>query len=640
MEWLVKPGGKMNMNKITWIILLSTALLGRGIAANITITAGAEPSSVAPGEEFSYTIRVQSDSLGHLPEPTLPPLDNFTILSGPNKSQSFQFINGRMSGELIYSYSLRAASAGRFTIQPATIKVDGQEVKSEAVTVTVAQTPSTNIPAPMKNENIPRPSTSNEQLRQALEGKLFLRAEVDNKTPYVGQPVVVAYTLYAKKGLPLVTWGVSQPLPQFKAFLKEDLYNTERLTFHDVKLGSEAYQAALVKKIILVPTKTGKTMVDNLNLVVGLNVQSSERRRSRRSFEDPFFDDFFFDPFGRQAEQVTVPSSVIELNVQNLPSPLPADFTGTVGDYTFTVKLDRNSATMDDLVTLSLSLSGKGAVESALEPKIPSIEGFEVYETKARVDKKITADTLGGTKNFDIVLRPQKTGEMEIPPISYTLFNPEKKEYVTLKSSPIKLTITPGTAKTPLVIAGQSPGISSSGGTIVEINADINYIKSGERIGMKSIRPLILSGWFLELHLLPPLLLAVAYYIRRRREALEGNMGLVRRLRARGVAGRRLKTAVAALSRGDSNLFYTELASAIRGFFGDMLNREAHGLTIDSLAELLRGCGISEENISPVRSLLEEADSVRYSPSIHTTEDMRAHYEQAFRIIQEFRKKL
>lgn len=640
MNWSVNASGKMNTNKITWIILLFMALLGRVMAADITITASAEPSSVAPGEEFSYTVRVQSESLGNLPEPTLPPLDNFAILSGPNKSQSFQFINGRMSGELIYSYSLRAASAGTFTIPPATIMVNGQEVKSEAVTVTVSQTPSTNIPAPMKNENIPRPGTSNEQLRNALEGKLFLRAEVDNKTPYVGQPVVVSYTLYAKKGLPLVSWGLSEPLPQYKAFLKKELYNTERLTFRDVKLGSETYQAALVKKIILVPTKSGKTMVDNLNLVVGLNVQSSGHRRPRGFFEDPFFNDSMFDLFGQRAEQVTVPSSVIELDVQNLPSPLPADFTGTVGDYNFTAKLDRNSATMDDLVTLNLSLSGKGAVESALEPKLPPIEGFEVYETKARVDKKITADTLGGTKNFDIVLRPQKTGEMEIPPISYTLFNPEKKEYATLKSAPIKLTITPGTAKTPLVIAGQSPGMSSSGGSIIEINADINYIKGGEGIIMKSIHPLILRGWFLELHLLPPLLLALAFFIKRRREALEGNMGLARRLRARGLAGRRLKTAVAALSSNDCNLFYTELASALRGFFGDMLNREAHGLTIDSLAELLRGRGISESDISPVCSLLEEADSICYSPSRHTTEDMRAHYEQAFQIIQEFRKKL
>jgi len=106
------------------------------------------------------------------------------------------------------------------------------------------------------------------------------------------------------------------------------------------------------------------------------------------------------------------------------------------------------------------------------------------------------------------------------------------------------------------------------------------------------------------------------------------------------VAGRRLKAAAAALAQNNSDAFYTEIASALRGFFGDMLNREPHGLTMDDLDHLLGERGISEEERKSVRDLLDQSDAVRYSPASHSPAEMRGHYDRAFQIIQDFRKKL
>jgi len=126
----------------------------------------------------------------------------------------------------------------------------------------------------------------------------------------------------------------------------------------------------------------------------------------------------------------------------------------------------------------------------------------------------------------------------------------------------------------------------------------------------------------------------------RRRDILESDVGLARRLRARGVAGRRLKAASIALSQNNSDAFYTELASALRGYFGDKLNREPHGLTIEELSIMLKARGIEDEWIKNICDLLETADAVRYTPVSHTPEEMRNHYDQASKIIQEFSKKL
>jgi len=448
----------------------------------------------------------------------------------------------------------------------------------------------------------------------------------------------LSYTLYALKGLPLSSISPTDQVPQYGSFLKEDLYTAQRLSFREVKIEDKIYQAALIKQIILVPTKSGKTTLDPLSLQIGIRAPRSQTSRRRHPlFDDPFFNDSF-DPFGRDMERVLVQSSITELDVQPLPLPRPGDFTGTVGDYTISASVDRQKATMDDLITLSLTLNGTGAVEGALEPKLPALDGFELYETKAKADKKIVANTLGGSKTFDYVLRPQKSGNLEIPGISYSIFDPKKNSYMSLKTDPIRIPIEAGTARAPLIISG--PGTaSSSGGEIVEINADINYIKRDLRSLRMRRSPLLEAGWFLGLQALPILFVLGSFYFMRRRDALESDVGLARRLRARGVAGRRLKTAFIALSQNNSDAFYTELATALRGYFSDKLNREAHGLTIEELSDILKGHGIDHEWIKNLCALLETADAVRYAPVSHSPEEMRNHYDQASKIIQEFSKK-
>ena len=121
---------------------------------------------------------------------------------------------------------------------------------------------------------------------------------------------------------------------------------------------------------------------------------------------------------------------------------------------------------------------------------------------------------------------------------------------------------------------------------------------------------------------------------------MESNRGLARRIRAKGVAGKRLKAAERLLSENDPDAFYAELASAFRGFFGDKLNREAPGLTIEALDRLLEEKGFTKEERGGVERLLETADAARYAPASHSREDMQTHFNEAVRIIQNLGKRL
>ena len=101
-------------------------LSGLSFAQDIKLEVYA-PSLVAVGEQFrlSYSIGKQPSSF------TPPQIGNFEILAGPSSSHStsVEVINGKVTqSEVVsYTYILEATKEGKFTIEPATAIVSGQE---------------------------------------------------------------------------------------------------------------------------------------------------------------------------------------------------------------------------------------------------------------------------------------------------------------------------------------------------------------------------------------------------------------------------------------------------------------------------------------------------------------------------------
>jgi hypothetical protein len=63
-------------------------------------------------------------------------------------------------------------------------------------------------------------------------------------------------------------------------------------------------------------------------------------------------------------------------------------------------------------------------------------------------DERVQVDTMArkiaGAKEFDWVLTPKVAGELDLPPIRYTYFNPETRRYETALTSPAHLRVAPG----------------------------------------------------------------------------------------------------------------------------------------------------------------------------------------------------
>ncbi len=613
-------------------------------AQDIQITASVNQTKVELGDYITYTVKI-SGSSQNLPYPQLPSFDQFRVVRPPSQSSQIIHAQNQMTVSMLYTVVLQPKEIGRFTIVPAAVESRGLRLESDPITIEVVKEVLATLPASLSSENIISARTASPELNKQLKGKLFLRPTINNTTPYVGEQIVVSYYLYNTR-LKVGNLGFAYERITYKDFLKEDLYTAKSLNYREKAIENVFYQIALIKKIALVPTKTGTCMIDAITLTGTLEVErpTRQRRSSRDFFRDPFprdpFGDSFFDSFfGKNTVRVNIPSSPIEISVRPLPEPKPDEFSGSIGKYKLEAKVDRTSASQDDLITLNLEFQGTGYVEAIAEPKLPPLDGFQLYESKATAKPRIVGDNLGGEKTFEYVLRPTKTGIQTIPPIHYTIFDPETEQYRTLTTKEVALKITPG--KTPEMPVVVGPSEQAKPEEVVQLGREINYIKTRGFAGATQYKLLIQETPFLLLQTIPLGALALGFWMKRRREMMESDLGRARKLKARGIAARRLNTAAKFLRQHNHDQFFAELSNALRGYLADKLNRQAAGLTTDDIVDALAERGISPEVYKQIAALLDESDSARYAKSTqHSADEMRAAYQASLRLINQLEKLL
>src|SRR5258708_18304655 len=126
---------------MTKSILIAASLilsaLSMTLAQNGAFTAAVDRNQVAVGEQLEVTFTLNGSNTGINFHP--PAFDGFIILSGPNASSSFQFINGAMSSSVSYTLYLQAKAEGKYTIGPATIELGRKQLQTQPIAVTVTK---------------------------------------------------------------------------------------------------------------------------------------------------------------------------------------------------------------------------------------------------------------------------------------------------------------------------------------------------------------------------------------------------------------------------------------------------------------------------------------------------------------------
>lgn len=579
-------------------------------AQDVTFQASVDKNPVGEGEQFTLSFTLSNAAMGSNRNIQLPDLGKFHIMAGPNQSSSMQFINGAITSSIVYSYVLQPKEQGRFTIGAASIEAGGKTYKTEPVTIEVVK----GAAAPKQQQpGVP------DDISAQLTGNVYMKAEVDRSRVQQGEQINLVFKLYWRVNLSNYTVSKN---PSFTGFWGEDIENPRNISATTEVIDGKQFRVGVLRKIALFPTQSGTLEISPME------VQTTVQVQSRRSL-DPF-DAFFRDPFG-QSVNYMVKSDPLKVRVDPLPRGAPTSFKGAVGRFTMNTTVDKRTTQTNEPISLKVTISGTGNVKLLEAPALELPVDFEQYTPKVSENINRQQERISGSKTFEYLLIPRYPGQKTIKPVTFSFYDINKKDYLTLTSAPIELTVEQGAA-----IAGPHIG-GGSRADVQMLSQDIRFIKVGQTTLVRRGEYFHTSGLFVVMLLLPLLGFAVVVVYARQRQAEMSDEAGYRNRRAIKVAQTGLKRAGQLLKSPDSPeqklQFYSEVARAMWKYLGDKMNIPPSEMSIERVVSGLAGRKVNGSVPEGLRALLETCEMARFAPTSLEQAAMQQTYDEARKII-------
>lgn len=579
------------MKSIMTVIVFLLAGLA-ATAQEVTLTVDAPESAIA-GDRFRiiYTVNTTDGQF------TPPKFDEAFTIQGPQQSTSrnVQWINGDVksvvSVTLIY-YAV-VSTPGTYTIPAARFETKKLTVSSAERQIVI--TAGAQAPAAGQQLGQGQPGSAGEV--QAAGSEAFMRLLLSDREVYAGEPVTVTLKLYTRISLS----GIQElKYPDFKGFLREDIETPPLRSLEEEVIDGVRYGTGVVQRFVLYPQISGEIRIEPVEMTVLIQERTGAR--------DPFFDDPFFDSFFSSVS--TIPRKIstqpLTVRVRPLPAPRPADYHGAVGSFSIESSLSGSEAKLNDAITLTLTLKGTGNLNLAGEPVINFPQGIEKYDPKVTVR---STGTSSGSKVFEYLLIPRNPGTFEIPPVSYTVFDPQQEKYLTLRTEGYTVNVsgTQGAEEgaAPVYIPGED---------VKYLGQDIRFIRNGSVSLSKMAVPLVTKLHYWLWFALALFITAVVLLLRREQIKRSADIAGQKNRKAAKNARRRLAKANALLKSGKSEMVNAEVARSLWGYLGDKLRIPPSEITREKCYTALRVRNAEEEIITELDRILTATEYSQYAP--------------------------
>lgn len=564
------------------------------------------PEVVSTDEIFQVMFTATYES-GKVSDFAPPAFEGFEVLAGPvsSTSTSIQSINGKTSTTRTqsYTYTVRLTQEGKVTVGPASVKIGKETYSTESRTVEAVK------------GQVPSGSGGN---AAAAGDDLMLRLSVSKSRAVVGEPIIVTMKLYVQSSA--ISGFEDVRFPTFDGFWSQEIDAPQNIQFSRENYGGQVYNAALLRRYMLLPQQTGRLSIDPAELVCLLQVRSEPT--GPRSIFDDFFDSY-------QTIRKRVSSDPVTIEVSALPAGAPASFAGGVGSFRLAAGFDSDSVAAHEAASLKVVISGTGNINLVETPKVSLPSDFESYDVRKTENISTGASGASGTVTFEYPFIPRAPGVFDIAPVEFTYYDIEAGRYRTLSSGPLSLRVGEGT-RTDAAVIPSGPGKRS----VESLGEDIRFIAASPARLRKAGGLLVDSPAMYIVPLLIVLLTAGTWVMLSRSIARRSDIAGTRNRKALKVARARLKNASAFLKQNLYSAFYEELHKAIHGYISDKLMLPVADLTRDRIGEELRSRGKDEAVIKELFDVLDACEYARYAPA-SGSEAMEGHYQQAVKVISE-----
>jgi hypothetical protein len=585
-----------------FLILLGTLFSDTGFAQKLTASA---PGQVQVGQRFQVVWELNSNGSNFI----APEITDFQVLGGPNQSTSMQFINGSMSQSVSYSYVLRATKEGSFNIGPAKIKVGGNQVESNDLTINVVQgSTQTNVQSGGGQQNPQKQSSSGDG------NDLFARVEVSKRSAYLGEKITADLKIYSR--VTIVNFD-DWKMPSFEGFWMKETTSNQQIQLQNEIIDGVMYQTGLIKQVVLYPQKSGEITIDPMELSVVVRERAAGRSRS-------MFDQFFG---GYQDYKRPVKSNSVTISVKPYPSGKPGDFSGLTGKLNMKASLDKNETKSNEAVNLKVTVSGEGNLYQLQPLDIEFPPDIEVYDPKTSDNIKVTASGVSGSRTFEYVLIPRYAGDFKIGPFSFSYFDASSGKFKTIEQEAFDLIVEKG--------KDDQSGVSGINITSKEdirmIGSDIRYIKQGQYPILHGTNFFYRSVPFYAAILVPFLLFLLLIGYAEYQKSQGKDVVRLKSKRATGLAKKRLNKAKKLWDDKQTASFYEEVFKALSDYAADKFSIPVAHLNKERIRTTFASKNVPEETINEFIGVLDKTEFARFAPG--ADKEMGSVYDEALNAI-------
>lgn len=581
------------------LLFLLTFPLGGWAASSVKITIDAyNPQKIEVGETFHITVEA-TNCAGKLDVTQMPPGVK-VVYHTSQQASSTSVQNGKRESSTSTSLIMtcKGEKEGKYTFGP--VAVDG--VKSNTLSYQIVA--ASGSPNGGKGASKGNGSSVNYDPNggPVFVGKgneeMFLTATVNKSTAYEQEAIEYVVKLYTTYGD--IKFLGAAAAPKFDGFVVEESDDVSTsFKFEDFK--GKSYKTAIIARYIIFPQKSGKLKVIGNTYTVSTDAY--------QYYHDPYFQQMTV----KYPVQLNVTPNEVDIEVKELPKPIPENFIGGVGKFSISSSLPSSKMATNTPASLIINIEGTGNVKYLKMPDISALlpNSIEVYSPDVTTDIKVGTSNVTGHSRFDYSIIPREAGDFTIPALHLEYFDPSDGQYKQLETKPYHLNVALGVE-------------SEKSQQSMIFNPEL--LPVGELSQPSDPYVYVWTYWLW--YAVPVLILMLSLTGYRKYMRDHEDLTLLRSKKANKMALKRLAKAYQCFQNNKEEQFYDEMLMALWGYIGDKLKMPPSELNRNNVSEEFKKHGVKESTFMPIINLIDECEYAKYTP-VSREANMRQLYADA-----------
>jgi len=559
-----------------------------------------DPQTVTVRSPFLFFIEAGGSDVG---DPQIPNVEGLNInkrAASTSSSMQVSIVGTRSTTVKTQrlGYYAQATRAGKITIPPIAVPIDGQTVYTKPITISVVDGVGIRQPVAEPQGSAPaaRPSTSPSPGSQPTwDDAAFIESKVSRRNVYQGEAVVLTLSLWALD-VPGLQVG-SYRGQKFEYPSSEGFYAT---TLDPQRSRKErngwAYDVTEYCQV-LYPTVSGELTIGPWHWEGGGEYTSGWRI---------------------QRHEFALDTPSITVTVNPLPER-PADFSGAVGSFTIKAQLPRTQLIQGVPAQFIVTVSGTGNPDALNTIVLPKIANAQISDPEKDMKPKVAGGVVSFDKTFAYAVTPLAAGTFEIPAINFCYFDPDAGAYKRESTRPISVPVVLSAEENTQRVVVAPEGLAEKSGVDI-IGEDIHPIVASAR----GLRPTHASRAATAAVVGMP---AFAYcglmLIMRRRRRFEQDTGYARDHLARSKGRKRLRGVAQSAEP------FEELYRTVAGYIADKFNIPEGGMTSGDVARLFAEHEVDNDLAEGFGRILKACERARYAGTNLSADELTALIEAA-----------